>query len=386
MIITSLLDNDLYKFTSSHAYSIRYPHAQGIFKFTDRNQMVYPKGFAALLQREVEEMARLELSPEEEFFLKEQVRFLPPPYVDFLKGFRYDPSEVKIAQDPDGRLEVTITGNLYRITLWEVPLLALISELYYQVKGEHAEGVRERTMAKIGILNSGDVSFAEFGTRRRFSFDVQRDVIRLLSEHAHHLIGTSNVFFAMRFKLPVSGTFPHEWIQFHGANFGYRMGNYSGLEAWQEVYHGDLGIALADTYTSKVFFDNFSKEHAKLFDGVRQDSGEPEAFVDLALARYKELNVNPASKMIIFSDSLTAERTVNIKRYCDARIRAAFGIGTHLTNDFGVKPMNIVIKLQACRMTPRLPWLGCVKLSDVKGKESGTEKDIRICKEVLGIE
>lgn len=386
MIINSILDNDLYKFTTSHAYSICYPHAQGVFEFTDRNGTIYPSGFAERLKEEVQAMASLSLTDEEEDFINEHIRFLPPPYIDFLKGFHYDPKEVEIHQDEKGYLSVRATGNLYRVTLWEVPLLALISELYYEMRGEVAEEVAERTIRKTTLLNEGNIAFSEFGTRRRFSFAAQKEVIRLLSQQANHLLGTSNVYFGMYFGIPVSGTFPHEWIQFHGANFGYRMGNYSGLDAWQRVYHGDLGIALADTYTSRVFFDNFSREHAKLFDGVRQDSGSPEAFTDAAIARYEELNINPLHKLIIFSDSLTAQRAIHIQKYCEGKIRSIFGIGTHLTNDFGPRPMNIVMKLKSCRMTPRKPWLGCVKLSDVLGKESGSIHDLRLCKEILGLE
>jgi nicotinate phosphoribosyltransferase len=167
---------------------------------------------------------------------------------------------------------------------------------------------------------------------------------------------------------------------FHGAEFGYKRANYLALENWVNVYDGDLGIALSDTYTTDVFLQNFSRKHAKLFDGVRHDSGDPFKFVTKVINRYKELGIDPTTKTIIFSNALDFELYREIAEYCGNRIRCAAGIGTNLTNDCGHRPSNIVMKLKKCRMNQRQPWFECIKLSDDEGKHMGPEKEVEICK------
>ena len=157
------------------------------------------------------------------------------------------------------------------------------------------------------------------------------------------------------------------------------------LEDWVSVYDGDLGIALSDTYTSAVFFKNLSRKQAKLFDGVRQDSGDEFKFVTSAIARYKELGIDPTTKTIIFSNALTFEKALEVREYCRGRIRCAFGIGTNLTNDTGHKPSNIVMKLTSCQMNKNQPVFNCVKLSDDLGKHTGLEQEVEHCMNELGL-
>ena len=181
------------------------------------------------------------------------------------------------------------------------------------------------------------------------------------------------------------GTHPHEWFMFHGSIYDYKQANYLALENWVNVYDGDLGIALSDTYTTDVFLKNFSRKHAKLFDGVRHDSGDPYLFVNKVINRYKELGIDPTTKTIIFSNALDFPTYLEISNYCKTRIRCSAGIGTNLTNDCGFKPSNIVMKLVKCRMSDRDSWKGTVKLSDDKGKHLGNEKEVEICKYECGI-
>ena len=159
------------------------------------------------------------------------------------------------------------------------------------------------------------------------------------------------------------------------------------MEDWITVYDGDLGTVLTDTYTTDVFLRNFSKKHALLFTSLRQDSGDPFEFIDKAVARYKELRVNPLTKYIIFSDGLNTERAIEIRDACKGRIGCTFGIGTNLTNDTGsgFEPSNIVMKLWRCRMTAKEQWSNCVKLSDTTGKHTGEEREIELAKATLGI-
>ena len=207
----------------------------------------------------------------------------------------------------------------------------------------------------------------------------KKNLRKLLKEKATYCTGTSNVHMAMRYNMKVMGTHPHEWFMFHGAQYGYKQANYMALENWVNVYDGDLGIALSDTYTTGVFLKNFSRKHAKLFDGVRHDSGDPYKFVNNVINRYKELGIDPTTKTIIFSNSLDFETYKDISEYCQGRIRCAAGIGTNLTNDCGFTPSNIVMKLSSCRMNSRQTWCTTVKLSDDKGKAMGFEDEIRNC-------
>lgn len=389
-IIPSILDTDLYKFTTSYAYSKLYPRAYGQFRFIDRNDTCYPKEFAEQLKEEIKSMAQLSLSREEELFLHQELPYLPPTYIDFLKGFRFNPDELIIEQDEAGHLSIIAEGLLYRVTLWETPILALVSELYYRITGakpdmEYAErAITEKAKA----LAQEGISFSMFGMRRRFSFEVELRMTELLRQHAGScLYGTSNVHIAHLLGLKVSGTHPHEWIQFHGAMYGYKMANYMSMEDWINVYDGDLGTVLTDTYTTDVFMRNFSKKHAMLYTSVRHDSGDPFVFTDKVIQRYQELRVDPKIKYIIFSDGLNVERAIEIANYCKGRIGASFGIGTNFSCDVGndIKARNIVMKLWQCKMTERDRWHPCVKLSDVGGKHTGEASEIRLAQETLGI-
>ncbi|WP_286845706.1 MULTISPECIES: nicotinate phosphoribosyltransferase [unclassified Proteiniphilum] len=388
-IIRSILDTDLYKFTTSYAYSKLFPRAYGEFEFVDRSNGDYPQGFDQLLRKELEEMSALVLTNDEEVFIRKQMPYLPPIYIDFLKGFRFDPSEVDIWMDGN-KLHVKASGLLYRVTLWETPVLATISELFFRETGQHPdlEYMEASAIEKALKMKEHGITFSLFGMRRRFSFDVEDRVTELLKIHAgKSLYGTSNVYMAFKHKLNVSGTHPHEWVQFHGSIYGYKMANYMSMEDWINVFDGDLGTVLTDTYTTGVFLRNFSKKHAALFTSLRHDSGDPFIFIDKVIKRYEELRVNPKMKYLVFSDSLDVEKAIRIKDYCGDRIGATFGIGTNLTNDVGndIKGMNIVMKLFRCKMTAREEWQECVKLSDVEGKHTGSEREITLVKETLGL-
>ncbi len=389
-IIRSILDTDLYKFTTSYAYSKLYPRAYGQFRFIDRAKTRYPGGFAELPRQELQQMAELQLTRDEAQFLTRELPYLPPTYIDFVRGFRFDPDEVHVSQDEEGQLSIVAEGLLYRVTLWETPILALVSELYYKVLGVEPDlaYAEQSIIAKAQRLKEEGITFSMFGMRRRFSSDIEDRVTRLLKEYSGtNFYGTSNVYFAYKHGLRVSGTHPHEWVQFHGAMFGYKMANYMAMEDWINVYDGDLGTVLTDTYTTDVFMRNFSKKHAMLFTSLRHDSGDPLLFADKVIARYRELRVDPQIKYIIFSDSLDAERAIEIAKHCKGRIGTSFGIGTNFSNDVGagIQPMNIVMKLWKCKMTEKDKWHPCVKLSDVDGKHTGEPEEIDLAQRTLGL-
>jgi nicotinate phosphoribosyltransferase len=268
-----------------------------------------------------------------------------------------------------------------------VPLLCLISENLYRLLPEEREGdktVAEKTKKKIEAYGEMGVTIAEFGTRRRHSFYVHDLVVKTLKTHGSPFVGTSNVHLARVHNTKPIGTHAHEWFMFHAAKYGFKMANTMALEHWIDVFRGDLGIALSDTFTTDEFFEIFDKKFARLFDGVRHDSGDPLEFADKTIRHYQQLGIDPRSKTIIFSDSLNFDRVKKIAQHCQDRIGISFGIGTNFTNDVGLKPVNIVLK-----MTEAQPdgehWTPVIKLSDEPMKHTGDERSIALAKAVLQI-
>lgn len=381
MMIHTILDTDLYKFTTSYAYIKLFPYAMGTFSFKDRDETVYTEAFLNKLKAEVANLANMALTDKELEYMTRNCRFLPPVYWEWLSSFRFQPEKIDIHLDKEHHLNIEITDYLYKSTLYEVPLLAIVSEIKNQIQGNVAntEEIICKLSEKVVLSNEHQLSFSEFGTRRRFSFDVQDRVISYLKKSAHYCTGTSNCYFAMKYEMKMMGTHPHEWFMFHGAQFGYKHANYIALENWVNVYDGDLGIALSDTYTSDIFLTNLSRKQAKLFDGVRCDSGNELEFIDKLTARYKELGIDSTTKTIVFSNALDFGKALEIQEYCRGKIRCAFGIGTNLTNDTGFKPSNIVMKLTQCKMNVNQEWRECVKLSDDIGKHIGSPEEVRAC-------
>lgn len=383
----SILDNDFYKITMQNAVVKLFTNEVVKYEFINRGQHLFPQGFAEELRKAVNAMASLKLTKDEKAYLKKTCPYLSLPYLDFLEGYHFDPSEVKIEQQ-DNNLKVSVEGYWYRTILWEVPLLSLISELHYEMnhlERQSNEEVINKTVEKAKHLTELNVPFAEFGTRRRHSYRVHRLVMdALLQDKNSTFIGTSNVHFAMLFNVKPIGTHAHEWFMFHAAEYGFKMANSLALEHWIDVYRGDLGVALSDTYTTDVFFQQFDKKFSKLFDGVRHDSGDPIEFAEKTINHYKSLGINPMFKFIIFSDGLNLEKVEEITNACRGKIGISFGIGTNLTNDVGLKPMNIVMKLIAVKGINN-EWIPTVKLSDEKGKYTGDPKMIELAKEFLRI-
>lgn len=387
-ILSSLLDNDFYKFTMQHAVIQLFPNARARYRFINRGNHRFPKGFAEALRRQVDAMGALRLRPEETRFLQSNCPYLAPTYLDFLAGFRYDPSEVTIHQQGTA-LEIIIEGYWYRTILWEVPIMAILSELYYRLSNLQRlpdDQVTAMVKEKITYYQRLGVKIAEFGTRRRHSHAVHRLVVAALKAYGgDHFTGTSNVALAREFGVKPIGTHAHEWFMFHGARYGFKLSNALALEHWVDIYRGDLGIALSDTYTTAVFFASFDKKFSKLFDGVRHDSGDPLAFAEQTIRHYQAFNIDPLSKTIIFSDGLDPEKVARIASFCRGKIGMSFGIGTNFTNDVGLEPLNIVIKMAEARPEGE-HWVRVVKLSDEPAKYTGDAEMIALAKTVLGIQ
>lgn len=386
-VIKSILDNDLYKLSMGYAYMKMYPEAEGRFEFNDRNKTVFSDYIIERIKSEIQKLAELSLENREKEWAIKTMPYIPAVYWEWLQGFRFEPNNVNVYLDENKHLQINVTDKLYKVTLYEVPILAIVSEVINAVHVVNMEYVKDKLETKVKISNTHKLYFSEFGTRRRFSFDVQDAVVAYLKNNATYCTGTSNVYLAMKYDMKPIGTVAHEWVMFHGSNFGYRRANYEAYEAWTKVFDGALGIALTDTYTLDAFLNNFSLKQAKLFDGVRQDSGDEKEFVYRVVERYKELGVNPMLKTIIFSNALDFEKYHEIADFCAGKIgMCAAGIGTNLTNDTGFKPMNIVMKLMACRMNSKQEWLPCIKISDDKGKVMGNPKEIQAAAIELGLD
>ena len=380
----SILDTDLYKFTVSYAYMKMFPNAECTFTFKDRNNIKRSEEFLNAFKNKIRQYELVHLTDEEYNWLttNDSISFIPPHYWEWLMSFRFDIDKMNIYIDEDGVLCVDVTDKCYKASLYEIPVLFSIPEVNNAGKPIDWERTIYKLKEKVEIANKEGMLFSEFGTRRRFSYDVQDKIIGYLKDNAKTCVGTSNVHFAMKYNMRPCGTHPHEWFMFHGAQFGYKNANYFALENWVNVYDGDLGIALSDTYTSDVFFRNFSLKHAKLFDGVRQDSGDEYEFVDKTINFYVNKGINYHNKTIVFSNALDFPKAVKILKYCQEKgINASFGIGTNLTCDVyapdGTKydAENIVMKMSRCRMTPNQPWYITIKISDDLGKHMGDNKE-----------
>lgn len=400
MIINSLIDTDLYTFTVCYLYLQKFPRTVVTYKFNDRNALQYSEEFVNELKEEVKSMQSLKFTDDDEKFMKSKCYYLPNWFYTFLKGYRFDPNEVSISLNEENLLDISITGYAWRTVMWEVPLLAIISELYHKHNGDAQKYYKKYDVIlnarnKCKDLIQNGLIFSDFGTRRRFSFDVQMDVVDSFKsgycKRNEHQIegggcfaGTSNVYIAKELDLTPIGTMSHQVISMCGALFGYQEANFIAMDNWQEVFNSDLGIFLYDTYGWDAFQKNFSKKHALLFTGLRVDSGDNFEMVDKIIAKYESLGIDPSTKQVTFSNGLSTKEAIEIHKYVNGRVKDNYGIGTHFTCDIeGVKPMNIVIKLYEAQLTEKTEKRKCIKLSDDFGKTSGDISEINICCKTL---
>lgn len=378
-IITSMLDDDWYKFTMGSVVFHNFPRAVVEYTFINRGKTQFPDGFAEELRYQVNLLDSLHLSFKEEAWMK-TIPYMRPTYVEWVKGYTMDPNEVSITQE-GGDLSIKIRGLWYRAIFWEVKLMAIISELYFRLTKQYPEDDWMATIArKADILESEKCHWIDFGTRRRYAFMVQEAVVRTMKS-CKGFLGTSNPYLAFKYGVSPQGTYAHESIMAMSALYGVRMADIMWRKHWAEHFNGDVGVTLTDTFTSEFFFRNFSKYDACLYDGLRQDSGNPYKWAEeRALARYAELRVNPIGKRLVFSDSLDVapKDQVMVGKNCnyvaiDHKYRNVAqpvgGIGTKFTNDVGVNPLNMVIKLTAADFGQGM--VNVVKLSDDDGKHTG---------------
>ena len=371
MIIESLLDTDLYKFTMMQVVLHQFPGAQVEYRFKCRNTAIDLVPFIDEIRDEIRHLCSLRFREDELLWLR-SLRFIKSDFVDFLDLFQMNEKYVTVSPSPkdNGEIDIIIEGPWLYTILFEIPVLAIVNEIYFrntQPEPDVATG-RRRLRNKMALIADDprlvNCKVADYGTRRRFSRTWQQEVLATLkSQLGPQFAGTSNTMYALRQGLTPLGTMAHEYLQ-ACQSLGPRLRDSQNFafERWAHEYRGDLGIALSDVYGFDAFLRDFDLYFCKLFDGVRHDSGDPIAWGERMIAHYDRLRIDPSTKTLIFSDSLDFPRVVELYlRFAD-RARLAFGVGTNLTNDLGYTPLQIVIKMVRCNGQP------VAKLSDTPSK------------------
>lgn len=375
-IIKSLLDTDLYKFTMLQVVLHKFPQTHSVYAFRCRNleDTAYP--LSTLLDEinsELDALCELRFTADELQYLR-GLRFIKSDFVDYLELFQLKRRFIKATIDAEGRLDIRIEGPMIQAMMFEIYVLAIVNELYFSHLDQQSawQVGKQRLNDKLLLLQDyrGQMAaygvpflLSDFGTRRRYSVAWQEQVIERLMAVPEIFRGTSNVYFAKQFGITPIGTMAHEFLQaFQALDVRLRNFQKAALEAWVQEYRGDLGIALTDVVGMDAFLRDFDLYFAKLFDGLRHDSGDPYEWGEKAYAHYQQLKINPKTKMLNFSDGLTLQKAWALYLHFNDRFQLGFGIGTHLTNDMGQKPLNIVLKLVECN------GQSVAKISDSPGK------------------
>jgi nicotinate phosphoribosyltransferase len=375
-IVKSLLENDLYKFSMWQALLHSNPGARAEYSFVCRNRPEYPLSeLAGDVNRELDHLCTLFFTQDELDYLG-RLSYIKDDFVDYLTVFRFQRRFVEVAVRGDDLL-VRASGPLLHVMGFEIFVLYIVSELYFRrLDGAGViEEARRRLFAKIeylrGEVGESDIPFIffDFGLRRRHSGAWHREVVGTLARELPGCFkGTSDVLLAKDMGLVPVGTMAHEYMQAFQA-FGIRLRDFqkAALEAWVQEFRGDLGTALTDVIGIDAFLADFDLYFAKLFDGLRHDSGDPYEWGEKVIAHYKKLRVDPKTKRLVFSDGLDIPTAVAIYRHFRGRIQISFGIGTNLTNDTPINALNLVMKMKSCNGQP------VAKISDSPGKTTGTD-------------
>ena len=368
-VLHTLLDTDAYKLHMQQAVFHQYHDVQVAAEFRCRGDDLLGI-YADAIREQVDAMQHIRLQ-DDEFQWLSSLPFFKEDYLQWLRNFRYDPSQVKISND-NGKLHIRLEGPWREVIMWEVPLLAVISELVHRFRSPEASvelaltTLEQKLVDFAQLTDSLDMSrfrLMDFGTRRRFSREVQQAIVERLQQEPW-FVGTSNYDLARRLNLTPMGTQAHEWFQAHQQiSPELATSQRAALAAWLDEYPNQLGIALTDCITMDAFLRDFGPEFATAYQGLRHDSGDPLEWGEKAIAHYQKLGIDPMSKVLVFSDNLDLSKAVGLYRHFSSRVNLAFGIGTRLTCDIPqVKPLNIVIKLVECNGKP------VAKLSDSPGK------------------
>ncbi len=376
-IITSLLETDMYKFSMGQAIYHQFSDYKTTWDFKCRNSGVH---FTPEMVEEIREQIKhyCELSfTEDELRYLDNIKWIKGSYVDFLRLWRPRYEDFEIKDDSECGLSVETRGTWLNTSMYEIPTLAIVNEVYFRMAHDYGELLRsfkDRLDHKFEMVKNEKLylgTFSEFGLRRRLSAEAQELVVDKFSKLndksfvSSSFVGTSNVFLAKKFGVSPIGTMAHEWIMCVGqGNHKHNPAhsNWYALDAWVKEYGVLNGIALTDTITTDCFLRDFQLTYATLFSGVRHDSGDPVEWGEKMIRHYEELGIDPMNKTLLFSDSLNFEKADKIFRHFKGKTKVAFGIGTYLSNDTEVEALNIVMKVTKCN------GQDVAKISDVSGK------------------
>jgi len=361
----------------------QHPGAMVEYIFKCRTDGIDFRAYVNQIIGEINKMCRELHFEKEELEYLGDLRFIKKDTIQFLKLFKFDYNYLHITADQKGRLHIRINGPWLHTILFEVPILSIVSEIYSRDMSTDFDEANRRTLKKIDLIKQCNkehglsLLVSEFGGRRRHSVEAQSNLLKLFidycsaSDLGYGLVGTSNVMFAKKFGIKAIGTMAHEWLQAHQALYRVTDSQFMALENWAKEYRGDLGIALSDVISLKHFLYDFDLYFSKLFDGTRQDSGDPFEYGYALIKHYEKMGIDPMTKTIVFSDGLTIEKAIEILTRFHNDINCSFGIGTHLTNDFGFKALQLVLKMTKCNNQP------VAKLSDTPGKSMCTDESYK---------
>ena len=375
-IVQALLDTDLYKFNMDQVIFHKHTDLSGEYYFRCRNEgITFTRKMFNEINQQIDHLCGLTFKPEELNYLR-SIRFIKDDYVEFLRLWHPIRDYVETKLSPKGELSVVVRGPLFSAMQFEIYLLEIINEVYFRMKYDYdvlLESAKERLDQKIADFNSGKYTFslAEFGCRRRLSRDWEEVVVRRLAQETNNLVGTSNVWLAMKYNLTPIGTYAHEFVQMYQGIGSIPLGytNHYALEDWYDEYRGDNGTALTDTLTTDLFLLDFNRAMVNNFTGVRHDSGDPYEWGEKMIKHYEKYGADPKTKLLLFSDSLNFDRAQALYDHFKDRTKVSFGIGTFCSNDTCAEPLNIVIKLQYVNGRP------VAKLSDSPGKAMCRDDD-----------
>ena len=368
-IIESLLDTDFYKFNMNQLMFHKYQEPIGEYHFKCRNKDVtFSEEMLQEINEQIDHLCTLTFQKEELDYLS-SISFIKDDYIKFLSTFKLNRNYVDCHLNDKKELVCVVKGPCYLAMPFEIYLLEIINEVYFRLKYDYQEllkEAKERLDAKINKMQNGTYTFkfAEFGCRRRLSREFQDYMVKEFVTKTKNCVGTSNVYLAMKYNVTPIGTYAHELVQMYQGIDGLDIAfdNKYTMDDWYEEYKGANGIALTDTLTTDLFLLDFDFNNASRYKGVRHDSGDPYEWGEKILSHYEKLGINTKEKTLLFSDSLNFDKAQALFDYFKDRAIVSFGIGTYCSNDTDEQALNIVIKLQRINGKP------VAKLSDVDGK------------------
>lgn len=386
-IVNSLLDTDLYKLTMGQVFNLKHNGLIATYEFKCRNEGIkFTREMLDEINLQIDHLCKLTYTEEELLYLG-KIKFLYEPLISRLTNFHLQRKYINASLNEDGSLTITAKGPIFDSSPFEIYILEIVNEVYFRMAYDYdmlKASAEKKLEEKLEAFRNGkyNFKFSEFGTRRRLSREWQEKVVKRFAALPNSpMVGTSNLYLAMKYHLIPVGTYAHEYVELYQGINGRDPAfcNKYSMDDWYEVYKGDNGTALTDTITTDIFLLDFNYELARTYTGVRHDSSDPIAWGEKVIAHYEKLGINPQDKTLLFSDSLNFDKAQRLFNYFIGRTKVAFGIGTFVTNDTCVQPLNIVMKLQAINDRP------VAKISDAEGKIMGNSKYVETLKSMCSI-